>query len=45
MDIVSSKIIPLEARAAQSPRGEHTVDYNTASKDDLYALLKSKKAN
>ena len=45
MDIVSSRITPLETRAAQSPRGEQTVDYNVASKDDLYALLKSKKTN
>lgn len=45
MDIVSSKITPLETKVAQSPRGETEIDYNTASKEDLYALLKSKKSN
>ena len=45
MDIVSSKITPLETKASQSPRDEIKVDLNNASKDDLYAMLRSRKNN
>ena len=45
MDIVSSKITPLETKTSQSPRDEIKVDLNNASKDDLYAMLRSRKNN
>ena len=43
VDILSSKIVPLETRGAQSPRDEVTANLDVASKEDLYAMLKAKK--
>lgn len=43
VDILSSRIVPLETKSAQSPRDEQSVNLNSASKEDLYAMLKARK--
>lgn len=45
VDILSSRIKPLESQGAQSPRDEQKLDLDSASKEDLYAMLKARKNN
>lgn len=43
MEILTSKIKPLESKTSQSPRDEVVANLDVASKEDLYAMLKAKK--
>lgn len=43
MDILTSKVKPLETKTTQAPRDEVAVNLDNASKEDLYAMLNAKK--